>query len=161
MYDTAFNLECFSFGKTLLSNPYCDWYHEEWRIPPRYIGNTTFDTSKGYLKMKAKMEFSGTWKARRGDREAIYHVGELYVLVCSRACIYNCRSLLSLCYFSRVVDSRHCISTRVTTVQLQLVNALGAPPLASPNRYSTHGILLSCFFNHLSTFIRCTLSTFQ
>lgn len=90
MYDTAFNLECFSFGKSLLSNPYCDWYHEEWRIPPRYIGNTSFDTSKGYLKVKAKMDYSGTWKARRGDKEAIYHVGELYVFICSRACICDC-----------------------------------------------------------------------
>lgn len=83
-------MECYSFGKPFLSNPHCDWYHEEWKIPPWYIGNATFDSSKGYVKVKAKMEYSGTWKARRGDKEAIYHVGKLYVLYMyqNRACMY-------------------------------------------------------------------------
>lgn len=78
--ESAFDLECFTFGKPMLSNPHCDWYHEEWRLPPRYIGNAVIDPTKSRLRLKAEMEYSGTWRARWENKESIYHIGEFCVL---------------------------------------------------------------------------------
>lgn len=78
--ESAFHLECFTFNKSLLSNPHCDWYHEEWRLPPRYIGNAVIDPTKSRHRLKAEMEYSGTWRARWGNMESVYYIGEFSVL---------------------------------------------------------------------------------
>ena len=54
---------------------FCEWYHEEWKIPKFYMRDTTID-DKGTLRLRAHTDNSGTWRVKYGDRWTVYHVCE-------------------------------------------------------------------------------------
>lgn len=70
-----FEMNCFPFGNSVLNNFHCDWYHEEWKVPPRYMGNA-IDYTRPRLRLPYKMDYSGTWRARWGNSESFYYVGK-------------------------------------------------------------------------------------
>lgn len=101
---STFELDCSPTGHSLPSHFHCDWYHEEWRVPPRYIGGASVVPSRPRLTLKSKFDYSGTWRARWGNRESTYYVGEflcdLHMMHLERGDDPN---LLSYC-----LDSRQC-----------------------------------------------------
>lgn len=76
-----FHLDCSPHGTSSPSGFHCDWYHEEWRVPHRYIGGARVDPAEPRLTLKSKFEYSGTWRARWGNRESTYHVGEFLCMM--------------------------------------------------------------------------------
>ena len=73
---STFELDSSPTGHSLPSHFHCDWYHEEWKVPPRYIGGVSVVPSRPRLTLKSKFDYSGTWRARWGNREYTYYVGE-------------------------------------------------------------------------------------